>query len=432
MPPAALEQHNVSLVSHHDLDGRPAFKIGLQEVDGRWYMYGASWWHSGWSVLDVTDPADIEVVNFVEGPENTGTFQLQVADGLLITGLERPRENWGPVDGELYDPEGDFTPGAYLFDVGTDPTEPELLSHYDTGSDGTHRNFYNGGDYAYMCTRQPGFTDHFLTVLDVSDPAAPTEVSQWWWPGQADDDEEELTHASYFHGPAYAEGDRAYLSYGDVGMVILDIADIENPELVSLTEFGDLGSGRGVHSTIPIPGTDLLAVNSEAIREGSPLGDPADSEPLNYTYLVDVSDETESRFPEAPMARTHAGIEVISSMPMPTPEPGLPYGNYYEKGGRFGPHNQHHPRGEETRLQTSDYLFMTYFNAGLRIFDITDPLAPTEAGYFVPEDPAERTGTTRPASGLVSQFEDVVVDSRGYIYCTDPQYGLFVLETDLI
>lgn len=72
---------------------------------------------------------------------------------------------------------------------------------------------------------------------------------------------------------------------------------------------------------------------------------------------------------------------------------------------------------------------MTWFNAGLRIFDISDPLVPREVGYYVPDDPGQRRGT-RPRS-LVTQFEDVIVDARGYIYCTDKNHGLFVLEHDI-
>jgi len=40
------------------------------------------------------------------------------------------------------------------------------------------------------------------------------------------------------HGPPYVLGDRAYLSYGAGGLVILDISDIERPTLVSRLEIG--------------------------------------------------------------------------------------------------------------------------------------------------------------------------------------------------
>jgi hypothetical protein len=159
---------------------------------------------------------------------------------------------------------------------------------------------------------------------------------------------------------------------------------------------------------VPIPDTDLLAVNSEANSE-------RDGDSLNYMFLVDIADEE------------HPIVESIT--PLPTPEPGLPYKNYYEKGGRFSPHNQHHYQGLDCLWKPTDLLFVAYFAAGLRIFDISDPLVPEEVGYYVPEDPIERRGT-QPQT-LVTQFEDVLVDARGYIYCTDKNHGLHILEHDL-
>lgn len=439
MAPNALEQQNVSLVGYHDLDGRPGFKIAIQEVDNRWYVYLASFWHSGWSIVDVTDPSDPKLINFVEGPDNTTTKQIQVADGLMITGLERPSAS-GPAAGESTDPSKPYETGAYIWDVETDPTDPDLLGHYETGGRGTHRNFYNGGDYAFMCVSPEGFEPTFedkstkpvknyhLRIVDVSDPENPEEVSTFMWPGQHPDDDSEEPRNRYFHGPAYAIGDRAHLSYGRVGGVTLDISDIEDPELLYQFDFGDsLGGFNGVHSFIPIPGTELAAVNSEAIMEGLPQ-DHENGDPLGYTFLMDISEGVQ---PDWDNTR-HLGPRVISSMPFPVPEDDAPYDNYYEKVGRFGPHNQHHPRGEDCRLHTDEYLFMTYFNAGLRVFDISEPSIPQEAGYWVPEDPETEIGTNRPRQGLGAQLEDVAVDSRGYVYVTDPNRGLQILETDLL
>ena len=436
--PAAVERRNASLVGYHDLAGRPGFKIAMQVVDGRWYVYLGHFWHRGWSIVDVTDPATPELAGFVEGPDNTTTKQIQVADGRMITALERPGTG-DPPGGEPTDPSKPYETGAYIWDVASDPTAPELLGHYETGGRGTHRNFYNGGDYAFMCASPEGFDpdlenptstpvkNFHLRIVDISDPATPETVGSWMYPGQHPDDDSEEPYNRYFHGPAYVEGDRAYLSYGRVGMVLLDISDVSEPEMIYKLGVGEgLGGYNGVHSFIPIPGTDLAAANSEAINEAHPL-DPDDGDPLGYTAIVDVSQERPPEF----HGRRHRGPKIVSTMPTPTPEEGLPYETYYEKTGRFGPHNQHHPRGEDCRLQTDEHLVMAYFNAGIRIFDVSNPVAPVEAGYWVPEDPPEVFGP-RPSSGRGTQVEDVAVDSRGYVYCTDPNRGLMILETDLL
>lgn len=415
------EALGVSLVAQTNLGGRPGFKMALKEAEGRLYLYLAHLWHSGWSVVDVTDPSAPTLERFVEGPANTVTKNIQVADGLMIVGLEHPGEGDGTVD-DPKDPAEPAEEGAYVFDVASDPTDPGLLGHYETGGTGTHRNFYAGGDYAYIAARLDEYEKRILTVVDVSDPSSPEEVGRWWAPGQAPD-EEGPVEDFYCHGPAYVRKDRAYLSYGRYGPVVLDVSDPTEPTEISRLAMGEgLGSRLGTHSFIPLPGSDLAALTTEAIMEQSPL---AGGEPLNYIALVDISDERPFEFDDDGKP---IGLKFLSTMPLPSPEAGTPYGNYYEKSGRFGPHNLHHHRDDPLRYRSSDRLVTTWFNAGLRIFDVSDPLDPTECAYYVPEDPETRIGA-RPESGLVTHFEDVVVDHRGYIYCTDANNGLFILES---
>jgi hypothetical protein len=397
--PGTLECKGFDLVGYHDLDGHPGFKLAIQQHGDRWLLYLGHLWRSGWSILDVTDAANPCLVRTLDGPPNTWTIQVQLARGLLITGLEKPGAGWGTAPG------APFEEGALVWDVETNPTEPKLLGAWHTGTTGTHRNFFAGGRYVYMAGGKPGYIGNLLRIVDISDPGSPREVSSWAAPEQVDTPSHPGLAQAYFHGPAYLRGDRAYLSYGRLGLVVLDISDVREPRLVTRLSFGDLGGKIGCHSAVPVPGRDLLVVNSEAIEEGS--GDP-----LNYAYLVDISDDT------APRA--------VSSLPLPKPQTGLPYSSYYRKGGRFGPHNQHHYQGNPAHLALRDHVLMTYFNAGLRLFDITDPLQPAEVGWFVPGDPQQRRGAL--PTTLVTQFEDVLVDARGYIYCTDKNHGLFVLR----
>ena len=397
--PGVAEQDRMELVGYHDLERRPAFKIAMQEIGGRWFVYLSHFWHSGWTIVDVTDPSDPQMVRFVEGPPNTETTQIQVAEGRMLVSLERPLEEvYGKVEGH--------DSGIQIYDVKSDPSTPYLLGSWKGDAVGTHRNFYAGGDVAYLCAKVEGWAGQILVALDVSDPHQPRELSRWWWPGQHLEAGEEPTYGFYFHGPAYVEGTRAYLSYGRLGAIILDVSDPREPRFISRIDLGDLGSRLGCHSAVPIPERDLLVVNSEAILEGY-------DDPLGYAVTVDISDETRPR--------------VIGWLPRPQPARHTGYRNYQEKGGRYGPHNQaHHQRqGVFRRLQNT--VLLTYFNAGLRVFDIEDPYNPNEVGYFVPEDPRERLGAM-PRGRLVSQTEDVVVDARGYIYCTDKNHGLFILR----
>jgi hypothetical protein len=397
--PESLECDGFELVGYHDLGGNPGFKLAIQVQDDRWLLYLGHLWRSGWSVLDVTDPTDPRLLRTWEGPAHTWTIQVQLAQGRLVTGLEKPGPGWGvPADAP-------FDEGILIWDVATDPIDPRLLGSWRTGMTGTHRNYYTGGRYVYAAGGKAGHVGNLLRIIDIGEPATPREVSCWAVPEQVDTPAHPGRPQAYLHGPAYVQGDRAYLPYGRAGLVVLDVTDVHEPRLVSRLSFGDLGGKVGAHSAVPVPGRDLLVVNSEAIEEG-------DRDPLNYAYLVDISDDTRPR--------------VISSLPLPRPMPGLPYRSYYDKGGRFGPHNQHHPQGNPAHLAPRDHVLMTYFNAGLRLFDITDARQPVETGCFVPADPSTRRGTL--PTTLVSQLEDVLVDARGYIYCTDKNHGLFVLH----
>ncbi len=397
--PAPLENTGFEFVGYHDLGGNPGFKLAIQSRGERWLLYLGHLWRSGWSVLDVTEPAEPRLLHTWDGPANTWTIQVQVADGLLVAGLEKPGAGWGT------DRDAPFDEGVLIWDVDTDPARPKLLGDWRTGMTGTHRNFYAGGRFAYLAGGKAGYVGNLLRIVDVSDPRSPHEVSSWAAPEQVDTASHRGIAQAYLHGPAYVSGDRAYLSYGRLGLIVLDVSDAYRPQLVSRLSFGDLGGKIGCHSAVPVPGRDLLVVNSEAIEEGS--GDP-----LNYTFVVDISDDAHPR--------------VLSSFPLPAPRPGLPYPSYYAKRGRFGPHNQHHPQGNPAHLTPREHVLMTYFNAGLRLFDIADPLQPVEVGCFVPEDPQQRRGPL--PTVLVTQFEDVLADARGYVYCTDKNHGLFVLR----
>ena len=208
-----------------------------------------------------------------------------------------------------------------------------------------------------------------------------------------------------FHGPAHIEGARAYLSYGDGGGIILDISDLAKPKLVSQLVFRGITATQGIHTYLPLPRRKIALINDEAIREN---GD----ENLNLAGIVDISDEKRPR--------------MLSLFPLPEPPPESELKNYYQKGGRFGPHNHHHANHQNCLENRDDIAYLTYFNAGLRVFDIRDARQPKEIGYFVPADPTTRIGTK--PNRLVAQSEDVLVDRRGFIYLSDKTHGIHVLR----
>src|SRR6516164_8082242 len=171
-------RRNVDLLAYHDLDGRSGLKLALQEAGGRFFLYVAGFWHSGWSILEVTDPGHPQLLRWLAGPPGTMTIQVQVADGIMITALEHP-----PPGLTLPGPHAQPKDGFLIWDV-HEPDRPQLLGEWVSGGTGTHRNFYHGGPWVYATASLPGFEGQILAIVDIADPATPKTAGTWWYPGQ--------------------------------------------------------------------------------------------------------------------------------------------------------------------------------------------------------------------------------------------------------
>jgi hypothetical protein len=154
------------------------------------------------------------------------------------------------------------------------------------------------------------------------------------------------------------------------------------------------------HSPLPLPDRNLLVVGDEATVANCAEG-------LRYIWVFDI------REPRNPVS--------IATMPQPQEA------DYCAKGGNFGSHNLHENRPGS--FQSSRLVFATYYNAGVRVFDITNPFRPDEVGYYVPPHPA-RMMDPRPGRPQVIQNCDCYVDTEGFMYLTDPNAGLHILHYD--
>jgi hypothetical protein len=346
-----------------------------------------------------------------------------VADGLLLTSLEQPPTEllrhapwrglaWLLRDslrrGPRYVPWRPAPAGLLLWDV-RDPARPRRLAAWDSGGTGTHRNFYAGGRYAHLAAHKPGFRGHQYVILDLADRTQPVEVGHWFLPEQELASGVAPERAGYYlHGPAHVLGAHAYLPYGVGGAIVLDVSDPRSPrEVGRLRPDASLGSVQGVHSFVPVPERRLAIINSEAHDERC-RPDPC----RPYTALVDLRDESAPR--------------LLSFFPEPEPPPGAPFPSFCARGGRTGPHNQHHDNGLPHLFHSDHLVYVAHFNAGLRLYDTSDPEHVREVGYFLPPDPERRSGVF--PTELVAQTEDVIVDARGYAYLTDKNQGLYVVR----
>ena len=213
-------------------------------------------------------------------------------------------------------------------------------------------------------------------------------------------------HDVSLHGPPYVAGNLVYLPYGGAGMIVLDISDVEGPRQVGCLRFSPPFHSRfGVHGVLPVPQRGIAFVNSENVTYGEG--------PAHHASIVDIADP--------------ANPYLLSLFPEPVPPPDAPYRDFTTRGGWRGPHNINHHHHHPDVQQQGNLFYIAHFNAGLRVYDVSNTRLVREVGYYIPADPTRRFGPM-PEGNLVTQTEDVVVDRRGYIYITDKNRGLQILR----
>ncbi|HEX9854208.1 MAG TPA: hypothetical protein VGC47_02735 [Acidimicrobiia bacterium] len=369
-----------SLVGHSDLDGHGDGMQLMRQGDALYVgHFGPS--RMGTSILDVSEPSSPTVVRQWPAPAGGHTHKVQVADGLLLTNHERFRsESWESAGLAVYDLE--------------DPFDPKQIGFWHSTGAGVHRIVYEGGRYAYLSATPDGYGGRIWCILDLADPERPQEAGRWWWPGMRTGEGEvpdwpDGEDRSVHHG--LVDADRAYLGLWDSGMVILDIAELVRPVVVSRLTWDE---GGHTHTALPLPSRDLVVVTDEAITDGC-------TGPRHMVRIVDVSDETDP--------------QVLSICPVPE-------GDFCERGLRFGAHSLHENRPGSYRSE--ELMFVTYFNAGLRVYDTADPAAPVEIAHWIPECPEGQQA---------AQINDVWVAADKLVYATDRvNGGAYILEPDVL
>jgi len=402
---------NMRIVGHSDQRGRPD---GVQVMVHGGFAYVGHMFSKGFSVIDVHDAKNPRPVNYVAAPPNTWTIHLQAHDDLLLvinakdmfaaTEFADERAYYrGAVGKTVGTAEAkrmrDWSAGLAVYDISR-PENPRRISFMPVGGGGIHRIWYTGGRWAYVSVLLDGFTDYIFMTVDIGDPTQPREAGRWWIPGMNLAVGETPSWAParrYGLHHAIIHGDTAYAAWRDAGMVVLDIADRTKPELIVHKNWSP-PFGGGTHNCLPLPDRDLLVVLDEAVLDHQEDG-------LKLIWVFD------NRARENPVS--------ISTFPTPTEA------DYKAKSGHFGPHNIHENRPGS--FVSSQLIFATYQNAGIRAFDISNPFAPKEVGALVPPQPAT-LADTRPNRARVIQSADVFVDTKGLIYATDYNAGLYILE----
>jgi len=405
MQPAAAR--NIRFVSHSDMDGRGD---GVQIMVHRGYAYVGHGFSNGITTLDVRDPKHPKVVDFIACPPGTRALHLQTHEDLLLAvnapsvwtmqQFQTDKDYFGGSPADRLKGTGNaFTPGIRVYDIAK-PAKPVEIGFMPVEGIGPHRIWYVGGRYAYASIHFADFTDHILAVIDLSDPRAPQVVGRCWLPGMWRGGGETPTWRAgrrYALHHALVAGHYAYGAWRDGGLSVMDVSDPTRPKLVAHRNT-DPPFGGGTHSPLPLPDRNLLVVADEPAAANC-------SEGLRYIWMYDV------REPANPVS--------IATFPQPDEA------DYCAKGGFFGAHNLHENR--PGAFQSSTLIFATYYNAGVRVFDIADQFRPRPVAYYVPPDP-ERMMDPRPNRPRVIQSADCYVDRNGVMFVTDPNAGLNILQ----
>jgi hypothetical protein len=370
--------HNITLAGHIDVAGG-----GQVWLDGTTLYVGHMSAPHGTTIVDVADPRKPRVLATIAMPDGWHSHKVRVANNVMIVNHERLSKDADPS----------FSGGLGIYDV-SNPAKPALLTHWQTAGAGVHR-FSFDGRYAYISPTVDGYHGRIVMILDLLDPAQPVEVCRWWLPGQWTANGETVTltdkRGPLCHHPLRL-GDRLYVSYWQHGGVILDIADMHEPKLVSRIDTTKTFP-HPTHTLLAIPetlkGRRVMLVADEDVDKRWPA-------PPAFMWIYDITNET------APVPISTWQVEGLD----PDGAPQDKMMGCHQPSERFN----------------GTIVPCAWFAQGLRILDIADPFAPREIASYVPDAPS---GCERPSSN------DVTIDDRGLLYLVDRQGGIDILETSV-
>jgi hypothetical protein len=435
----AASASNMTLLGHHDLQGRSAYQPVIHEQNGRWIAYVGH--HggrtvnsvtgreedSGTSIVDVTDPRKPRYLAHIPGePGQTETGGAQMAR--VCSGKDLPK-----ADKSKFYLLRTFGNLAHeVWDV-TAPDRPARLAVVVDKLKGTHKSWWEcDSGIAYLVSGLPDWRIRRMTqVFDLSDPARPLLIRNFGLPGQQPGASGPVP--TELHGPISTgpKGNRVYFGYGTNKDGILQIVDRAKllsgpreptPENLLAPQVGrfNLSSMNGAHTTLPVIGIEMgefakdeggnrrdfvVVVNESLVNECL--------EPRQMAFIVDVTDE-----------KMPVGVATFN-----VPEAS---GNFCSRGGRFGSHSSNE---NQPPMYAARTVFIAWFNAGVRAVDIRDPLHPREIGYYIPAttDKTDKRCIQAADGGerckVAIQTNNVDVDDRGYIYIVDrANTGMHILE----
>jgi hypothetical protein len=315
-----------------------------------------------------------------------------------------------------------FFRGLMAWDV-TNPATPVQLGSLSTGccTRGLHELEVQHRDdlgktfvYASVPTSEyadtltvSGRRDEFgrgdFRLLDVTNPGAPFEVSNWGVrrnlggppaPGLGCDADPEYGHSA----EPSADGKLAFVSYWDSGFIALDLRNPANPVFKGRTVYPANADGDA-HSSNYDEGRKLLFTADEDFCKTS---GSRTEKGWGYLRVYDYS-------------KLAAPVQIGSYR--------TPHATGTDDPGA-GDYTIHNP------LIVGNELYISWYSDGIRVVDTSNPRSPREVAYFVPPSanhpvqPSQRGVLTN-----ATQVWGVAYDeSTDLVYASDMNSGLWILR----
>jgi hypothetical protein len=481
------EQKNMRRVGHVDLQGRASYQPNvIVYPDGRTIAFsgthsgsrpnplkGGAIEPNGTMIVDITNPErPIEKFHI---PVPVAGGQAQMAR--MCLGSDLP----GGAHGHVYllrNIQGSAAQqsGYEAWDV-TDVTKPVPVGAM-RGIRNTHKLWWEcktgiaympGSKEVAQSTGQRWRTGQSMVVADWSNPAAPRYIRTYGVVGAQPDPTKTAAPPNSLHGPISTFehpqagqklargatdddviGNRIYLAWGVGDDGILQIVDrkklLPSPHgtwdgqradtptdadlLAAQAGILHMSPDQGGHTSMPVfaltpksydkfiefKTRDIVLLASEATADKC-------QEAPHWSFVVDVSVENSKTAPPGTKVEQNPwqGPMILSTMSVdPRAGEKYPRGNYCTRGARFGVHSS------EENFHNPYYgrlTFLAYFTGGVRAWDIREPQAPAEVGFYVP---VSNANTVQPNGYMTNNVE---VDNRGYVIVVDRNgSGMDILE----
>lgn len=333
------------------------------------------------------------VVDWEEPTEPAVVAEIEASDPEAISGDDRGATGGVldvKVDDDLAIMAHDDGTGITTVDV-SEPSDPEELAFYhNLDAVGVHNAFIRdetvymtiSGDRMIQDDTGVGvriFGNAGVEIVDVSDPSNPERAATWYLhealPGYAN------AGINPNHD-LYEQDGLLYNAFWDAGVVVLDVDDPTDPDFV--TQFGAAPNGdeelrpwrpseesREEFFDAAFPSDRYSAGEGNAhYVQPSPDGE--------YVFLGDEKFPTQVQ--ENPPTEAFGGIRIFSTEDLA--DDGK---RRVEQVGYISPPDVEGLRTAHNFDVTDDHLHASWYDGGVRRYDVSDPSDPEEVGVYHPD-----------------------------------------------